>query len=150
MEPPIPTAPHSLVIEKLRGTQPWLRFIGIMMMIATGILVLASLAMVLIGFIRPGTEDGPSDAVMLIVVGILYFLLAIGLYLYPAILLLRSARRIRQLSASPSDEVVAEALEAQRKFWKYAGICVIVMMALYALAILLAIALPALRVISGL
>ena len=45
-------------------------------------------------------------------------------------------------------EVVVEALEAQRKFWKYVGICLIVLLALYVIAIALAIMLPALKVLS--
>lgn len=147
--------PHTspgLALETLRRTQPWLRFLGIMLMIGTGLTLLVGIGLCGLGLVATGlhTEEGErTNGPMLIVMGLIYIPLAF-VYLYPAILLLRSAARIRAADASNAETAVVESLEAQRKFWKYAGICVIVMMALYALAILLAIALPALKALSSL
>lgn len=143
-----PEAPFPAnCIDTLRRTQPWLRFIGIMMMIGAGLIVLAAVAMILFGLLATSQhlEDGDDKrGIFMVFAGLLYLPLAL-LYLYPAILLLRSARRIRDADETGVAEAVAGALEAQRKFWKYVGICLIALLALYALAIVAAVLLPALK-----
>lgn len=142
------SSPRAL--ETLRRTQPWLRFMGIILMIGTGLTLLVGIALCGLGLVATGlhAEEGErTNGPMLIVMGLIYIPLAF-IYLYPAILLLRSAARIRAAAATGAEAAVVDSLEAQRKFWKYTGICVIVLMALYALAIALAIMLPALKALS--
>lgn len=146
MENPIHTPAESPVIEKLNGMQPWLRFIGIMMLIGSALMLLGSLALIGMSVIT-AAGAARAEQITMLAAGFAYILFGL-LYLYPAILILRSAKRIRTLSTSPQVEVVVEALEAQRKFWKYVGICLIVLLALYVIAIALAIMLPALKVLS--
>lgn len=132
--------------EKLHQTQPWLRFIAIMTFIGSGLMALGGLGMLAVGVISnrvPADADkpaGPSGA-MFAGLAVFYFVLAI-VYVFPALHLLRSARAIRDLAADGSEASALRALEGQRRFWKFAGICLIVMLALYVIAILAAILIP--------
>ena len=58
-------------------------------------------------------------------------------YVYPAILLLRAARHIRKLGTDNAD--IVEAIDAQRRVWKYVGIYIIVAISLVVLLVGLAV-----------
>lgn len=146
MEPPA-TPLAASTLETLRRTQPWLRFIGIMLLIGTGVTLLLGIAMCGIGLVATGLlgEDGERQVGPgLVVLGLLYIPLAL-VYLYPGMLLLRSASRIRQAVADGDALAILDSLEAQRKFWKYIGICLIALVTFSAAAMLVAIFLPAFK-----
>ncbi len=63
--------------------------------------------------------------------GIFYFLMAI-FYIYPALKLGGYSSRISDLINAPSETNLIAALNEQRAFWKYVGILMVVMLALYA------------------
>lgn len=145
-----PTTVSPALAEKLRLTQPWLRFIAIMTFIGAGLMALAGLAMLAFGAVSgslPAAPDKPGAAVMA-GLGIFYLILAL-LYVFPGLHLLRSARAIRALVADGTEASAVLALEHQRRFWKFAGICLIVILALYVVAIVAAIALPALAALQA-
>ena len=148
METPASVPNETAIAEKLRATQPWIRLIGILMLIGTVIIILCAVTVGAIGLFQLATgEDTRREGGMFVVGAFLYILLSL-LYLYPALLLLRAARQIRTLAETGDRNCIVEALEAQRRFWKYTGICAIVFMVLYAIAIVLAIMLPALSAIQ--
>lgn len=148
MEHPIPANTNEGIADKLKATQPWLRFIGIIMMIGTAFLVLGTVVLIGVSLFTKASEDSePEKLGMVLAIGVLYLVLA-AVYLYPGLLLLRSARNIRQLAASNDPQSAVDALESQRKFWKFVGIVTIVMLALYALIIAAAILLPGLQALS--
>ena len=95
-----------------------------------------------------GTSMNAASGGMLLGVGIFYLILAL-LYVFPGLHLLRSARAIRALVADGSEASAVLALEHQRRFWKFAGICLIVILALYVVAIVAAVALPALAAVQA-
>lgn len=142
---PTPVSPS--LAEKLNQTQPWLRFIAIMTFIGAGMMVLAGLGMLAFGTVSSrlpadSTTPGAPNAAMMAGLGIFYLILAL-IYVFPALHLLRSARAIRDLAADGSEASAALALEHQRRFWKFAGIGLIVILVLYVVAIVAAIAIPA-------
>jgi hypothetical protein len=63
-------------------------------------------------------------------VGVLYFL--------PALLLFRYASRINDLWTNRSVRALEDALEAQKSFWKFVGILMLVVIVLYLLVIVFA------------
>jgi len=115
------------VVEILRSTKPWVRFLGVLSAIGMGFMVLGSVfVMVAAGSSRlPGLPAG---------MGLVYLLVA-GLYLPPVIFLNRYASRIGDLLASHSSQDLEEALRAQKSFWKYVGIVTVIFLALYILVI---------------
>lgn len=68
----------------------------------------------------------------LAVVGGLYLIFAV-FYLYPCIKLNQYASRIGSLLNSQSNIDLQAALDAQRSFWKFAGIIALIFVSLYAL-----------------
>lgn len=71
--------------------------------------------------------------------GILYLVLAIILYLYPSLKLSAYAAAIRRLRQTGSATDLQAALDAQRGFWKYAGILVMIIVILYLIVFLFAV-----------
>lgn len=135
---------RDAIVEKLRQTQPWLRFMGILAMIATVLMLLGGAGAALIGGLAlAGVIQVPSVNAILLPLGLLYMASAC-VYLFPALHLLRSAAAIRRLGAGEGHGDLLAALEGQRRFWKFVGITAVVFVVLYALAIFAAIAIPVL------
>ena len=119
---PITPAPSdspslALVSLPLQRTQPWVRFLAIMGFIAAGFMVLVGLAAGV-----AGAATGRLETIGLMVV---YPIMAV-VYVFPSLFLLRYADRIRSFVASGREQDLAGALDAQRSFWKFAGIMTIV------------------------
>ena len=114
--PPLPTAP-SPVAAQLQRTQPWVRFLSIMGFIAAGFMVLFGLV---IGAAGAATGNYQTLGLM-----VMYPIMGV-VYVFPSIFLLRYADRIKAFVASGEEQDLAGALDAQRSFWKFAGILTIV------------------------
>jgi len=145
------TTDRSAIIAKLTQTQPWLRFVGIMMMIGAVLMILGGTACTLLGvFTLAGMIPSGKGAggAMLLGIGLLYVVLSV-IYFFPARLLLKSARAIRTLATAPEEAAVIEVLEAQRRFWKFIGIFIISLHAFYLLVIAAAIIIPAIQAIAA-
>jgi hypothetical protein len=113
---PSPSAPPAFAAP-LQGTQPWVRFLAVIGFIVAGFMVLFGLIGGAIGAALGRTE--------LLPVMVLYPIFG-ALYVFPSMYLLRYANTIREFLASGQDAHLASALDAQRSFWKFAGILVIV------------------------
>lgn len=135
MEPSLTPSGTQAIIDKLRGAQPWLRFIGIMCWIGTGVMMLLA-ALLLLLAASNNTTDPDLHPVKMFMASVVYGALSL-LYVYPAILLLRAARHIRNLGTDIHD--IVEAIDAQRRLWKYIGIYLIVAISLCILVIGLAV-----------
>ncbi len=122
-------------IELLRQTKPWVLLFSILLFIFGGIFVLGAVALLVAGL---------KVGLPLIIAGILY--LGVGtLYGLPALFLGRYSSRIGALIKSGSSQDLESALEAQRSFWKFAGIVVLVMIGIYAITLIMfAVMMPAL------
>ena len=118
-------------IELLVQTRPWVRLIGVVTWIMTVLMALGSIVMI-------GLAAVAGQAEMLIV-GPVYFVMAI-IYGFLARWLTVYANRINYLSISESVSDPESALEGQKNFWRLAGIITLVVLVLYALIIVLAVA----------
>lgn len=129
------------VVSILRQTQPWVRFLSVLGFIFSTLMVLVGT----IGFAAmtfAGAGAGPierSVLLMYIPMGVLYF--------FPSLFLFRYASRINALWANRSVRQLEDALEAQKSFWKFVGILMLVAMVLYVLIIAFAFVLGAARAI---
>ncbi|MGH7135769.1 MAG: hypothetical protein ACREHD_08520 [Pirellulales bacterium] len=113
------------VIELLAQTRPWVMFIAILGFISSGLMILGGLfaAVVLVAMGGAGVLEA---AVILVypVLGVVYY--------FPSQFLVRFAQRIRDLRHSHNVADLEAALAAQKSFWKFCGIFLAFVIALYA------------------
>jgi uncharacterized protein DUF5362 len=112
-----PPGASSPVAVHLQRTQPWVRFLSIMGFILAGFMVLFGLV---VGAAGAATGNYQTLGIM-----VMYPIMGV-VYVFPSIFLLRYADRIKTFVASGLEEDLAGALDAQRSFWKFAGILTIV------------------------
>jgi hypothetical protein len=104
------------IVRAMVKTRPWVRLMAVLAFISVGFMALAGL----FGGIAGVATGEPTVMILLIV----YPLCAL-LYLFPAIYLWRYANRINDFVRDRSTASLEPALDAQRSFWKFAGIVVI-------------------------
>lgn len=131
-------------ISVLAGTKPWVRFLSVMFWLGVGLMLLVAAGMGVMGAIGGPVEEavnksGAFGGAPLIIIAVIYGALAF-LYVYPAVKLWAYGTRIGALRTSMSVADLDAALNEQRRFWKYAGILVIVMICAYVVVIIGAIA----------
>ena len=127
------------VVSMLLQTKPWVRFISVMMFICSALMVLVGFFMMLggaIGNSPPGFNMG--------FLGLIYIVMAV-LYIVPAVFLWRYADRIALFAQERSTGALALALEAQKSFWKFVGILMLVVLSIYAVIIAFAIIISVVR-----
>lgn len=134
---------NNAVIDQLARTRGWTLFFAVMLWLGAALLLLSGLAMAVIGslgstFGSTGAENpfaGAGGPMFGIGIGVLYFVMALA-YIYPALKLTNFSKKVSHLITAPSEEGLASALNEQRAFWKYVGIMMIVVIALYFVAII--------------
>ena len=130
------------MLEALKGTKPWVRFVSILGFLVAILMVLAALGMGGFGVYRI-TAGGP-EGYMLAGMAVLYLVFAI-LYIYPSRFLFRYASAIGEALAAPSKSAAVErALVQQKSFWKFVGIMILVMMLMYIPLMFLMFSIPGL------
>ncbi len=139
-----PETPRDLVtpgmIDALKATKPWVRFLAILGFVLAGLMVLASLAMGAFGIYQVTEER--LEAWVLVGMAALYAVMGV-VYIFPSRFLYRYASAIAEAAdANVKAAAIERALREQKSFWKFAGILTLVMLLLYIPAILIAIALP--------
>jgi hypothetical protein len=122
--------PSGAVIEQLRRTKGWSRFLGIIGYISCGFIVLAGIALALNGLVM-GSAMGVSKG-FIVLMSMFYFVIAAS-YFYPSFKLNQYASRIGKLVQQPTEDNLVSALDAQRVFWKFVGIFMMVTLIIYAL-----------------
>ena len=126
-----------LAVDLLRQTKPWTRLIGVIMFIVAGFMLLGGLAAMVLGSAALGMRVGVGG-VLSGVIAVIY--IAFGaLYLMPAIFLNRYASKIGDLVRTNRMGDLEQALAAQKSFWKFVGVLVLILLCLYAVVIVLMI-----------
>ena len=129
----VPVTP--LMVDHLRATKPWVRFISIIMFISVGFMLLAGLALMLMGSVAGRGMGSPAFGPL---IGIIYFIMG-GLYLVPAYFLHKYASSIGDFLQGGGDTAMETALGSQKSFWRFVGILTLVIIVIYALVFLVAI-----------
>lgn len=109
-------------LDMLRGTRPWVRLVGVLILIATGLMLLAPIALVLVAVLGSGDARGRGVFIGMAIMNALVALL----YLMPGIYLNRYASRIAELEQTGREDLLESALEAQKSFWKFMGILILI------------------------
>lgn len=136
------------MIEALRGTKGWVLLIGIMTLIGAGFMVLGGIGMLFGSAFMGAAGAGAPQAAVFVGMGALYIVLAI-LYIFPGLFLIKYSSAIGRLVNSGQSNDMEDALNQQRKFWKFVGVLFIVGMVVGILGVIAAIALPAYMMASG-
>ena len=143
MEPNFTISPGgavgAAVVDQLARTKGWTRLFSVLLWIGAAFLILGGGGMMLFGLIAGGAAEQFDQQLAAIGgaigLGIVYFLMAI-FYIYPALKLGNYSSRISDLMNAPSEANLIAALNEQRAFWKYVGILMVLMLALYAVIII--------------
>jgi hypothetical protein len=122
----------------LNQTRPWVRFLSVMVFIATAFMVIGALMMFLVG-ITGNLFGSGNDALGImpgegIVVGLVYMVMAV-IYITPGILLFRYASAIKILESTRTSQALERALKCQKSFWLYVGILTVIFLIVTAAAI---------------
>lgn len=116
-------------VQLLHQTKPWVIFLSVLGFLGSGIMLLASVGMFLVGAFLPTNGNAPFPMGLL---GLVYLPLA-AFYVYPAKKLWGYGSAISRLSLSRSSADLETAIAEQKSFWKFVGIAVVVMFGLYLL-----------------
>lgn len=130
MRNPAATAATS-ALETLRRTAPWQRFTGILLLVGSAVTLVAGIGMCCLGLVAAamfGEEGEREIGPALFLLGMLCIPMALA-YIYPGILLLRSARLIGGADGALGEVALSELLETQRRLWKYVGLCLVALVA---------------------
>ena len=136
------SSPGSLtprILQILGETKPWVRLCSIIGFIFTGLILLGALVMLIAGgaIFAGNFGEGPAaiGAAMPVVMSLIYVGMA-ALYFFPSLKLWKYGTYILKLMNSQSMDDLEAALDAQRGFWKFVGIMIIIVIAIHALLIL--------------
>ena len=126
--PPSDTAVMATLTQSamdyLSQTQPWVRFISIVIFVSAGFMALggcAMMAMVLAGAMTGRGIGRDLGVIGGFAAGSFYLMLAC-LYIAPGVFLHRYAVAIKQLKAACTPDALEDALKHQRSFWRFVGI----------------------------
>lgn len=129
---PAPQPITNRMAQLLGATRPWVLFLSILGFIACGLMALGGLVIVLVGSF---TSRSGLPAFL----GLIYIPLAV-VYFFPAHFLLKYSGHIRQFLATGSAMDMESALASQKSFWRFTGILAVVLLCVYAIILLVAVA----------
>jgi len=135
------------MIEAMRGTKSWVMLIGILMFIAAAFTVLVAIMMMFGSAAMVGKGQSAPPGVFL-GIGIVYLVTAV-IDLFLGLHLVKYASAIGRLLASGQSADMEDALNQQRKFWKLAGMLALIMIVVFVIGIVAAIAIPSYMAMSG-
>lgn len=126
----------------LLETTRWTKFLAIMGFIFLGLMIIGSLVLFAFGASMSSTYSGMSGfgglgGYMGIGMGLLYLLIA-AFYLFPIISLYRFSINMKRGINTNNAELVTEAFRHQKNLYKFIGILMIIVIALYLLIIVVA------------
>lgn len=120
------TVEQSRIPDILRRTAPWVRLMAIVLFISSALMMIGGVVFAVgmaAGLAAGGA--GHAGAAPALIGGVLYC--GVGLInLIPAVFLNRFASRARDYVAAATVPNLEQALDAQRSYWKFMGIFMIV------------------------
>lgn len=119
-------------ILKLKTTTKWAKFLAIVGFVFVGLMILLGVFML---FILPEINQDMPQAFSSRLISIFYFVAA-ALYFFPALYLFHFANKTQKALLEFDKNVLEDALNNLSKHFKFIGIMLLVMLALYALALI--------------
>ena len=128
------------MVSALRGTKGWVLLFGILMFIGAAFMVIGGLGMIFGGAMMGAGANGVPQG-MFAGMGVVYLVMAV-LYVFPALYLVKYSSAIGRLVSDGRAADMEEALHQQRKFWKFVGVLMLIVMVFAVIGMVAAIALP--------
>ncbi len=128
----------TTMIDHLRKTRPWVRFLATLGFVFLGLIGLFGIGTTLVSF----STAGLFENYLMIVPGLLYLGMLV-LYFFPILYLHRFAGSLKQLLAEGGTRALEDAMRHQKSFWKFAGIVSAVTIGLVILVMVLSVILIA-------
>jgi hypothetical protein len=119
--------------QSLAQTKPWVRFLSVLGFFAMGVMTFA----VIVASLAAGGPFGAGPVQLIVMIPMLVLFYGI-----PSILLWNYASRINEFLRARTAPTFSAALAAQKSFWKYLGILVLVVFIFYAVVLLGFLVLP--------
>jgi|WetSurMetagenome_2_1015567.scaffolds.fasta_scaffold225251_2 hypothetical protein len=122
-----PAALTVIAHQYLQQTRPWVRLMSVVTFIGAGLMAVVAGVMLLVGVMggfaaRNGAPSAMGGAVIGVLTSVFYLVMA-AIYVPPAIYLWKYASAIKRLQATADAATLEAALGHQKSFWKFAGIC---------------------------
>jgi hypothetical protein len=120
------TVEQSRIPDILRRTAPWVRLMSVVLFISCAFMMVGGLIFAIaLGAGLAASSGRPGGAVPAVVVALVYC--GMGLVnLIPAVFLMRFAGRAKAYVTAQTIDHLEQALDAQRSYWKFMGIFMIV------------------------
>ena len=133
--PPAPPAITPAMMEFLKQTKPWVRFVSIMGFIGTALLFLIGLFLILGAGLVSSLSQTAFGGAPVGVIGFVYAALGL-LYFFPDLHLFRYADGIKKALSLDPVGGVEDALRHQKSFWRFVGILVLIVLILQIVALI--------------
>jgi hypothetical protein len=132
---------QSGVAGALAGTRPWVRLVSVLGFLGAAFIMLLGFGLAAGGLMVPGSSGEGAGAAMA-VFGVVYACMGL-LYLVPSLHLWRYGTHIHAYVKDAQTIQLEQALEAQRRFWKFVGILAVLSVVVGIIAGFLAVMIPA-------
>jgi Na+/melibiose symporter-like transporter len=123
----------TAMLEALRKTKGWVMLVGIMLFLAAAFTILAALVMIFAGNMLGANNTMPKGAT--VAMGAFYFVFAV-VYGALGFYLVKYSGAISRLIGDASSASMEIALQYQQKFWRLAGVMVLLFVVLFVLGII--------------
>lgn len=128
----------TTMMDHLRKTRPWVRFLATLGFVFLGLIALFGIGTTLAAF----PTSGLFENYIMIVPGLIYVGMLV-FYFFPILYLHRFAGSLKQLLAEGGTQALEDAMRHQKSFWKFAGILSAVTIGLAIIAMVLSVVLVA-------
>lgn len=118
------------MVQALKETKPWVRFLSILGFVGCGLMFLAGLIVAVAGAFAGDAFGGGFGALL----GLVYFIMG-ALWILPLIHLHKYANAIGLAVQGAGAPAIEGALMRQRSFWRTVGIMTLVFIGLYFISI---------------
>ncbi|MGA3282491.1 MAG: DUF5362 family protein [Smithella sp.] len=125
------------MINSMRSTKMWTRFLSIMGFIASGFVILIGIFVSLAGNLLPQAQGGKLPPVL----GLIYIFFSI-FYIIPSVYLFKYSSALGRYLDNKMESELASALSYQKSFWKFMGLVCLIMMIIVVVGIVAAIVIP--------
>ena len=129
----------EIMLRYLREASPWLRFVGILGFIASGVIAVFGIVTIIFSNLLIGgilSEFGASSPLWL--ASLLYIGMG-AIYFIPSFFTYNFGTKIKRYQYSSLDDDLEQALKNNKSLWKFTGILYIVLLALLPFMIIIGI-----------
>ena len=125
------------MLNYLKDASPWLRFIGVLGFIASGLMCIGGIIFMIVMFAASNFVDDVGGALSGLI-GLIYVPMG-ALYFFPARFTYKFGAKIRDYRFTNADEDLELAFKNNKSLWKFLGILAIIGLAIIPLFLILAL-----------